>query len=749
MMAPWQFAEGANSASGTAVFSAAEIAALKQNGGVDWQKELFKTAPSNNYQLSFSGGNDKTDYFISGNLNQADGTVINQNFKRYTFRSNINTKLSDKLKIGVNISGARNETNGVRADLSSGLTFDPTTPIYNQTGGYNYNSIKGVGNGAGSPIIAPNEDINNTISNRANAVAYLDFKIIKNLVFNTSGGVNYNYGTVSTFVPILVDGKGTAAINTTENVLLQNTNRLTYSTEIAGIHHLQVDAIHEQQFASNAAINTSASQFFSDGTTYKNMALGSIRNISNSSSSSSLQSFLGRVNYSYSDKYLITASLRADASSKFRKDHQWGYFPSGSVAWRLSQEEFMKNISVINNLKMRGSYGITGSQAIAVLATRSVPIISAGVNYPFTGAANTIGAAPSNRMANPELTWEQTAQSNIGFDLGLWQNKLTLSFDGYKKITSNLLLDRPLPGFVGPTVVAVNVGKMENKGFELVLGLTAFENKDWNLTSNITFSRNINTVLELVNGNPIEKGSVYMANTFPANPTRLEVGKSMGNFRGYQFLGVYQLGEEALAAKYGRKPGDAKYADLSGPKGVPDGIISSDDLTDVGNGNPKFSFGWNGAIRYRQIDLNFLVTGMDGNQIYNFQRARMMSLGALTFNASHADYLNRWTPTNPSNIPASRDKTEMLSSQFIEDGSFVALKNITLGYSFKQNVLFKKIGLDALKVYGSIDNAYILTKYTGFDPESTASGNSDVDLGIDLNTYPLPRTFTLGVKLTF
>jgi TonB-dependent starch-binding outer membrane protein SusC len=169
----------------------------------------------------------------------------------------------------------------------------------------------------------------------------------------------------------------------------------------------------------------------------------------------------------------------------------------------------------------------------------------------------------------------------------------------------------------------------------------------------------------------------------------------------------------------------------------------------VGDGNPDFSFGWNGAVRYKQIDLNFLVTGMYGNEMYNFQRSKMMSLGGATFNASHADYLNRWTPTNPSNIPSVRDRTEALSSQFIEDGSYVNLKNVSLGYSFKNVAFFKTIGLNNLKIYGSIDNAFILTKYTGFDPETTASGNSDVDLGIDINTYPMSRTYTFGVKLTF
>jgi TonB-linked SusC/RagA family outer membrane protein len=746
MMNPYEYALGVNFLNGSQVYSDTELAYIQENGGVDWQAELFRTAPSFNSQLSFNGGNENIDYFISGSYNQAEGTIINQNYKRYTFRSNINIKLSEKIKIGLNISGAREETIGERANLANGLTFDPNTPIYNEEGLYNFLSLKGVGNGTINPIIAPNENLRDEFQNLVNASLYLDYRIIKNLVFNTSFGLNNNSGSVSSYIPIVVNGSGSAAVNITENVTMQNTNRFTYTTNI-GIHHIQVDAIHEQQYYSNQTMNTTASQFFTDGTTYKNMALGAKQNIYNSSRSASLQSFLGRVNYSLADKYLFTGSFRADGSSKFREDNQWGYYPSASVAWRISQEEFMKGISQISNLKLRVSYGITGSQAIGPLATRSIPIVDPSVNYPFTGGTYTVGVAPSNRNANVDLTWEDTAQGNFGLDLGLWKGKVILAVDVYKKITSNLLLDKPLPRFVGPTIMAVNIGKVENKGFEVVLGFTPLQSSNWDISSTITLNRNKNTVLELVDDKPIEKGATW--GDFPANPTRLEIGKAMGNFRGYQFLGVYQLGEEAEAAVYGRKPGYAKYADLSGPNGVPDGVISSDDITDVGDGNPDFSFGWNSAVRYKQVDLNFLVTGMVGNEMYNFQRSRMMSLGGAVFNASHADYLNRWTPTNPSNIPSVRDGTEALSSQFIEDGSYLNLKNVSLGYSFKNIEVFKTIGLNDLKIYGSIDNAFILTKYSGFDPEATASGNSDVDLGIDINTYPISRIYTFGVKLIF
>ena len=359
-----------------------------------------------------------------------------------------------------------------------------------------------------------------------------------------------------------------------------------------------------------------------------------------------------------------------------------------------------------------------------------------------------VGVAPSNRMPNPDLTWEQTAQANIGFDLGLWDNKLAVSFDAYSKKTSDLLLNVSLPEFVGPTVMADNIGELTNKGFEFVLTWMPDLDNDWSVSNTFTFNRNVNEVTALVNDEPIEMGNVYINNTFAANPTRVEVGLPLGSFRGYIFDGVWQTSEATEAEKWGRKPGDAKYRDVSGPDGVPDGIISADDITTVGDGNPDFTFGLNGNVSWKALSLDYLFTGSVGNDIYNFQRARMMSLGAATFHATHADYHKRWTVDNPSNsIPSGRDGTEMNSSAFVEDGSYLTLKNISLAYTF--NNVLNTIGLDALKVYGSIENAFILTPYTGFDPESTASGGSDVDLGIDLNAYPLSRTFTVGLKLTF
>ncbi len=754
MMEPWEFAEGVNFAEGVEVYTPEEIEALKDGGGVDWQDEIFTAAPSQNYQLSFSGGNDDVDYYVSGSYYNADGTIINQNFKRYTLRTKLNARLTDNLRIGANISGSRKEQYGWRTSLSNGLSYDPTTPIKDENGDYYYTSIKNVGNGELNPVIQPNENLVENFDNRLNANTYVDLKIMENLILNVSGGVDYLNRDNNSYIPLIVNNQGTAEMSSPSNILLQNTNRLTYALRNKGSHSIKLDAIHEQQYSQSKSMYLRATDFFSDVTTYKDMALGEILVINNGQTSTSLQSFLGRVNYSFADKYLITGSFRADGSSKFREGNRWGYFPSGSVAWRVSQEGFMDNIETISNLKIRASYGITGSQAVGALSTRSIGLTGLPYNYPFTGDAATIGVAPSNRLANEDLTWEETAQSNIGLDLGLWNNKVLIYFDAYKKITSNLLLDRDLPKFVGPTVVTENVGKMENKGFEFVIEWNAVNTGDWRISNTLIFNRNVNTVLELVNGEPIEKGELtnILGTYLPVTPSLLEEGKPMSNLRGYVFEGVYQLGEEDEAALYNRKPGDAKYADINGPEGegVKDTLISTDDIVTIGNGSPDFTFGLNGSISWKSLRLDYLFTGSVGNDIYNFQRARMMSLGTRTFHATHADYKDRWTEDNPSNtIPSGRDGTEALSSAFIESGSFLTLKNVSLSYTFKNISAFDAIGLDALSIYGSVDNAFIITEYTGFDPESTAFGLSDIDVGIDVDAYPLSRTFTAGVKITF
>lgn len=744
VMTPAEFAEGVNFAEGTEFYTAQAITDLSAGGGEDWQERLFQSGASLKSQLSVSGGTDDVDYYVSGNYYNAEGTVVDQDYTRYAIRANVNANLSEKFRIGLKTYMSREDDMGVRANLAQGLTWDPTTPAYDEDGNYNYTPlIPGVGNGNPNPLVAPENNIRENFQQQVIASGYLNYDIVDNLTLNISGGVEQRNINNNSYTSLVVNNIGGATVLNRNISRYQNTNRLTYKLDDNPDHRLQIDAIHEQQLITNVMSEATASGFFSDNTTYKNLALGEVQNVASNSISESLQSVLGRINYSLFNRFLFTAAVRADGSSKFREGNQWGVFPTGSVAWRLSEEEFIDAIDEISNMKLRVSYGVTGSQAIESLATRSIPGIATDYNYPFSGTAATIGVAPSDQLANPDLTWETTTQMNAGFDLGLWNNKLTFTLDLYQKNTTDLLLATVLPSFVGPTTVVENVGEVENKGFDISLGMVLMDRNDWHVSSNLSVSRNVNEVISLGEGVQfLELGNIYYNNTFPVNPTRVEVGLPISSFRGYVFEGVYQLGEESEAATYGKVPGQAKYEDVDG-----DNVISSDDIQTVGDGNPSVTWGWNWTVSWKNLDLNFLMLGSHGNDIYNFQRMRMMGLGAAQFHAVHADYNDRWTDSNPSDIPSGRDGTEFLSDQFIEDGSFVTLKTATLGYTF-DNVL-NGIGLETLRLFVSAENLLILTGYTGFDPESTASGNSDVDLGIDLNAYPLSRTISFGLRLNF
>jgi TonB-linked SusC/RagA family outer membrane protein len=743
LMGASEFAEGVNFSDGKTVFTAQEIEALKLSGGEDWQKRLFQTALFNNVQIAASGGSDTVDYYISGNYYGTGGTVVNQDFKRLNLRSNFNVKLSDKIKIGLNFNLRREEGTGVRADLGAGLAFDPTTMAFDENGYYNYRSLKNVATSETNPLIAAKNNVRDNTLDRISVNGYFNWDIVKNLVFNSSFGVVKSDVHNNSYAPLITSPSGRANVDNIYSTNVFNTNRFTYSLDINNNNSLKIDAIHELVLDNFNQTNILASNFITDFVTYKNLSAANVQTVTNSESNRYLESFLGRINYSLFDKYLLTASFRADGTSVFQRD-KWGYFPSASLAWKISEEKFIKNIETINNLKLRLSYGEVGNQGIGVFGTRDRAVLGAGLNYPFNGVLTT-GVAPSNRVANPDLTWETTGQINAGLDLGLLNSAFTLSLDYYKKNTRDLLLDTQLPDFVGPTRKFVNAGAVENKGFEITLGTRILRNEDWNINSTLSVSSNKNKVLALNDDVKfLVVGDNIRENTFPVNPTRVEVGLPISSFRGYIFEGVYQLGQEAEATVFNKKPGDAKYKDING-----DNKITTDDITTVGDGNAKFTWGWNWDVSYKNWNLNFVLTGSQGNDIYNLQRARLMALGAQQFHAVHADYRNRWTPTNPSNIPSGRNGTEILSSQFIEDGSYTTIKNIALGYNFDKKFL-EKIGLSSARIYTSVENLFTITKYSGFDPEATASvTNADADVGIDYNTYPINRSVSFGLNVTF
>ena len=742
VMTPAQFAEGVNLRDGVQTISQARITELSAGGGADWQEYFFRTAPFSNVVVSASGGSDDVDYYISANSYKAEATVINQDYSRLNLRANINAQLNDKLKIGINNFVSRSENNGARANLATGIAWDMNTPPRDSNGDYNSAPlVSGVGNGSPMPLLAPENNKVENISDQLISSIYANYNITDNITLNISAGIEKIDLTNSSYTSSEVNGVSEAVVRDQQGFRFQNTNRLTYKNDNPD-HAFQADLVHEQQSFEMNFREATASSFFSNSTNFRELSLAGIQNTDSGNTNEKLESFLARLNYSLYDKYLFTASVRADGSSKFNKDNQWGTFPSGSIAWRISQEDFLKDNPTISSLKARASFGVTGSQAVSPFSTISIPGISTANNYPFTGGVASIGVAPSTRMANPDLTWETTTQFNIGFDLGLWSSKALLSVDYYTKKTEDILLSRILPEFVGPTLITQNAGEVENKGFDISLNTVLYEKNDLSVNSIFNLSSNKNKVVSLVDGiDNMVLGNTYYDNTFPVNPTRVEVGKPISTFRGYHFEGVYQTG-----ATDGT-PGHAKYRDLDG-----DSNITTNDIGNVGDGNPDFTWGWNLNIDYKDLNLNMVFEGAQGNDIYNFQRMRMLGLGSAQFHAVHADFNNSWTTTNPSNTihsgtQASRDANQWLSSQFLEDGSYTTLRSASLTYNIKDAL--SVLGVEQLKVFVNAENLFIITDYSGFDPVSTASGNSDVDLGIDLNAFPISRSFSVGFNLTF
>lgn len=739
------FAETVNASNTGTNYTAEEIAVLRTNGGTDWQDAVFQIAPISSFQLSVNGGNETTNYYISGSYLTQEGIVRNQDYKRYSLRTNLNTSLGKKIKLGTNIYLSHDENDGQAANINNVVTFDPTTSVFDSEGNYNFSSIKSVATGEINPLLLADSNTLEKMNNQLIASVNLSYEIADHWTFGVLGGLEHLNTKQNSYIPIVVNQQGDAEVFDYVNLRLQNTNMITYQNDDNENHRIKLDLIHEQQYTSFAVNESTAEGFPTDESTYKILSLGAVQQTSNFFSDERLQSFVGRLNYSFANKLLFTGTVRADGSSKFRKDNRWGVFPSASMAWKVLSDEFKAENNTLNNLKVRVSYGLTGSQAIDALDTRARAISGVQYNYPFDGGTSTVGIAPSERIENPDLTWETTKQFNVGVDMSLFSSRVNLSFDWYKKNTNDLLLDVILPEFVGANIITRNIGEIENKGFDINLGVRVIDNGDFKINTNFTLSRNRNEVLSLVDDTPISNlGETYLGPGFNnVPPTHIEVGQSLGTFRGYIFEGVYQTGETTIA---NRKAGDPRYTDLND-----DGIISAEDITNVGNGNPDFTWGLNTDIIYKRLSLNILIQGSSGGEIYNFIKGRQVGLGSGTFHGVHEDVKNSWTTTNPSNVPAL-DKTagshQLLSTEFLEDGSFVRFKNISLGYDLNENIL-SKLRMDSMKLYVSIENAFTITNYSGYDPEISSSANSDIDLGIDRDAYPLAKTINLGVNISF
>lgn len=719
----------------------------------DWQAEMFRNASIRQHTINISGGNDKSRYFASGGYFKQDGIMLGTGYERGNFRFNSDHQISNRITFGQTItisydSKFNENAPGGRTQIQNMMRMTPYIPVLNPT------NVGGFGGATGAdasdpqnPVRAALQDINNTQRMKLLGNAFVEVELAKFLRYKFTAGLDYVSARTYQFSPIYSEGfnsRNPASINDNRDLFFSPiyTNQLTFDKAF-GKHNINAAAVAERQEFTYIGLS-SGGQFSSN--TIRELTGATNQTASGNRQVNILVSYLGRVNYDYAGKYLLSASIRYDGSSKFAPGNKWGSFPSASIGWRISQEDFMKDISQISELKLRASYGTMGFNGIG--------------NYDWQVAINpntfaVIGSSTQqgaffNQLGNTDLKWEKTEMTNIGLDLGLFDNKITLSAEYYRRLTKDLILAQPIPNSIGysqPPIV--NVGSMENRGLEFVLG---YNNKFGDLTfdanANISFLNN--KVLKLAT----ETSSLFAG----ANPdfggfdiTRTVAGEPIQHFYGWRRVGIFQSQAEIDAAprQANAKPGDIRFEDING-----DGVINAADRTILGNYLPKFTYGANFSLNYKGFDLTIFLQGVGGNKIYN--ASKVTGQGMLRLFNAQTDVLRAWTPSNtntdvPRAVNGDPNQNSRTSDRFIESGSYMRIKNFVLGYSVPSSLLnsFAKSSIRSARVYFSAQNLLTFTKYTGYDPEVGSRNNNNLTNGIDYGQFPQARTLMLGVQLGF
>jgi TonB-linked SusC/RagA family outer membrane protein len=723
-------------------------------GDTDWQDQIFRTGGIQNYQLSISGGTDNVNYYVSGSYFDQKGVIINSDFNRFSITSNLDIQATEKLKIGLNLFARRSSSDGVRTqENSGGLTpgvvasafkFEPDQPIYNEDGSF---TVARLNDPHDNPYAVATQLQNENVNDRFQGNFFAEYDIIEGLKFKTTFGATANSSRTGTYAPTTVtEGRnvgGDASINAFRNTLVLNENYLTYSKTFANDHTFSAMGGYSFQSSESESYGARGTSFITDAFSFWNLGSSAVWQAPNSALTDwQISSYYGRLNYSLADKFLFTFNARYDGSSTFSKNNKWAFFPSGAIAWNMKNEEFLQTSDLISFWKWRGSYGITGNQAISPYQTlaRFSPVFSIIDGVP-------VNAVRPTTVANDNLTWETTAQLNIGTDIGFWEDRVTLSAEYYRMVTSDLLFAVQLPQYSGYTTQLRNIGEVENKGVELTLGsrnlVGAFQ---WDM--DINFSRNRNTVLSLPEGTDIQYGSGPGHMVGLGTTQLLQEGSAVGSFYGWVYDGVYQEGDEFLpGGGFEQEAGGEKFRDLNN-----DGVLNSDDRQIIGNPHPDFFWGWNHDFRYKNFDLNVFFQGSVGNDILSYT---LMELNLMSgINNATTEALDRWTPTNTqTNVPkAFNGRTRRVSTRWIFDGTYTRLKNLSLGYNFPSTIV-DRLGLAKLRLYVSAQNILTITSYEGYDPEvnyrSSGATDGNRNLGLDYGSYPNAKSYTIGLNVGF
>ena len=719
--------------------------------GTDWQDEIFRDAWMQNHQVSLRGGNDKTSYFLSANLMMQDGIIKHSDFDKGTFRINLDNQLAETVKSGVSLNLTRSLSNGVitgvplfaQSVTAMALMFNPGQEVYDVDGpgGYTYesNTINKIPN----PVAEINETKRLMNSNRILGDLYLDWDIIKGLQFKFKVGVDAFFTKEQQYIPSYIKrgqqkGKGYNTHMQGYTWLMENT--LSYTRDFGKHNMVLLIGQTAQKFVSEAT-DLAVERFDDDRLGYYNLGLGIDRTINTGFNSWAMLSGIGRAIYNYDSKYYATVSGRLDGSSKFGSADKYGFFPSLSLAWRVSQEPFFSNVHFINSLKLRAGVGTVGNEGIPSGAT-----ISLMGNLPYFFGEESVSKVVGSyvySLKNDQLKWEVTTQYNTGFDVSIFESRIMFTAETYLKNTSDLLLYVPINRSSGFNYAWSNVGDMMNKGLELSLNTVNLDGDfNWRTRFNIAFNKNEVTSLaksDEIYGTPVMNILDW---------TRITEGKPIGLIYGYKSDGIIQLDEDpstvpffpAKIARYG----DRKYVDRNG-----DGILTKEDHFILGNANPDFSFGFANNLSYKNISLNIYFQGDVGNELVNFNKFQLESFDGFQNNSVVA--LKRWTVDNPTNeyprANASSHGTVMSDVQ-VEDGSYIRLKELSLSYTIPVR-LYKSTGIDNITVSVSGDNLLTFTNYSGYDPEVSIYGGSVFAKGADYGAYPMARTVLLSLNLIF
>lgn len=763
----------------------AEFADISLLGeGTDWQGEIFQNASMHNHQLNISGGNDNVKYSLSAGYLQQEGIAIGSDFERFSARVNMDNKITKWLSTGLRASVAQTTQNNTIDSgniIRTAIEQLPDTPARNPDGSWGAQAENMYGTYFSNPVAEAlmRENYNRGLQMYVDFFA--DVTLWKGLVFRAEYAGNYYYSNTYQYTPsydyghYVQSSTGSRGANNGSNWTLKT--YLTYNGTF-GKHNISVMAGHEAQENSYETLYASRDNYLFNTIHELNMGDSSTAKNSSGRGSSAIESYYGRLNYGYDDRYLATFTVRGDGSSSFGPANRWGVFPSMALAWKINNEKFLKDVKWLNNLKLRLGWGLVGNQSASSYAY--------GVT--MSSAASIWGTGfYAGNYPNDKLKWEETRAWNAGLDLNLFDNRVEFIFDTYLKNTDNLLMRASLPSYVAGIINSpwVNAGAMENKGAEFTLNTVNISKKDFTWRTGITISFNKNKITKLYTETAGLSGKVDQSQTL----TYSTVGQPVGQYYGYKVVGMFKeesdfyqrdadgnflldkngnrlsvaLPENQHIAKDEVWVGDYIFEDLNG-----DGVIDEQDRTYLGNPEPKFSYGFNNTFTYKGFDMNIFINGVYGNKLVNLFRQdftnpmRNSNLLKEATGIAHVELIDPAQPeeiwnvrvSNPESATVQRLNTadgndnNRMSSRFVEDGSYLRIKNISLGYTFPQKWT-RKWHIENLRIYMNIQNAFTFTKYKGYDPEVGAY-NYDVLLrGVDYARYPSQRIYTVGLNLSF